>query len=120
MNAKEIFFWWRSKWIRYNVVAILSGVLCMLTSYVLAIYFKRPFYFFFMLPSAFLYLIGLNIFYFIFSYLYSYFPKRETFYRDTNIKRNKAFNILSVTTVLINILLLVLLLLEFRIFSSSA
>ena len=111
----EILKWWLSKWRSYNIIAFLSGVICLLVLYLAAIYFKHPFYFFFMLPSGVLYLVFLNGLYWGSAFLYFFSTKKGTLLNDNVTIRLKTFAIVLYGTIFLNILLLIICLFEFGI-----
>lgn len=115
MLSNELLSWWIYKWRRYNVIVLFSGIICLLLLYLAALYFKRSIYFFFMIPSGLVYLIFLNIVYFVTAYLYFFSTNKLKVISDNPKNRSKVFNILLYATIILNCLALIACLLEFRI-----
>ena len=113
--SNQILNWWFSKWKLYNAIAFFSGAICLFLLYLAALYFKRPIYFFFMIPASIGYLLFLNIIYFGAAYLYFFSTKKLMVTVDSETKRLNMFKLLSCSTIFFNLILLLICLMEFRI-----
>lgn len=58
--------WRKNKWLNFNFNFLLSGFLLLVLIYFFSIYGKYPVYFFFFIPSIFIYIVFVNLMYMIF------------------------------------------------------
>lgn len=113
-KSKEVIKWWERRRFKFNIHAISSGVICLVILYLLSLYLKHGIYFFFMIPECILYLAFLNFIYLAGWYLFELVAINVRISNNTDEKRLRFFNLLVWVTYLLNLMVLLLYLTEFR------
>jgi hypothetical protein len=93
--------WWESRRLRYNGYVCLSIIVCLIIMYLLALIFKHPIYFFFLIPFIVAHVCFLNLAYTFSWILYEFAP----FTKKENNNRIYCYKSLLLITFLLNIII---------------
>lgn len=106
---KNTYNWWEKKRLAFNLYAIGSGILCLIFVWLLIFILKSKLQLFFIIPSALLYLVFLNILY-LFGWLFYEFSP-VTIKEDA--KRKWYFKFLISITIGLNLLMMLWVIFDF-------
>lgn len=107
--------WWKKKLFHYNLLFILSGIIFLLMLWVIMWINQNFVNVFFFIPDIVIYVVFINIMYFLMPYIIPVIQKKI----GTNYSTKKIYRFYIILTILSNFLLLILVVVEFKLYNRS-
>lgn len=118
-NTRINILWWRNNLLRYNLIFILSGLFFLMIAWAIMWLNQNFINLFFFIPSMIFYVITVNVTYLMAPYLIPHFLKIVNKFFRINDSIQNIFRYYSIFTVLLNSLLFIYMILEFKLYDKS-